>query len=123
MSYRIAPINKLAATVLFARGERYAPVFRNGPNMDTDHVPPVRVMRDGEFSAGTRFGRLASIGQSLEFPKKIVCRCDCGNYAIRGAKELRMGSRPACDTCYAHAASRKKELARRGIFRNIEDML
>jgi len=111
-----SPINKQAAVVAFAKGERFISV-KKIVNRDRDEPYQYREpLNTEENHVCKKFGRLTALGiytptieeRRRRFDKgkrnkggMWVCRCDCGRHCLRKAKAIKnpQNRADACEIC------------------------
>lgn len=116
------PINKTAALVM-SRGESFEFKVHESNICSPYPLPTVPIHHNEIDLTGLRIGRLMVIGKS-EKAGLWVCRCVCGNYALKRTKPIKIGTASACDQCWLMAAAKRNEYFQRtGIHRHAKDFL
>ena len=110
------PVDRVAARVVFARGESYE--FKESEGAVNLYLPiPVRPFTSAELGTasftdlrGRKFGRLTVIGIAAEVSGRWVCKCLCGIYVLRAGKAIKAAAPDACcSQCYLRASAKRNE--------------
>ncbi len=120
-----APVDRVAARVVFSTGEHFDPnkqVLRNDSETPLRVTPVTKAMlKSGSFVnlTGLRFGRFTVLGVAKDFPGWVV-RCDCGRYSTRRAKAIKnpANAQDRCDHCLHLAYLQRNEIWRRTAHRS-----
>lgn len=101
-----APVDRVAARVVFRRGEQWIPGCKPGTLLEFDSMPPplVRERRPWEMPpedlSGRKWGRLTAIAWAGkgDHGQRWICRCVCGRYTTRQARTIK-AAKDADDKC------------------------
>lgn len=116
------PVDRVAARVVFARGEHHSFKEIEGSVNSSlpleTRYPTAQECGQPTFQdfTGTKFGRLIVLGISRDVKARWVCKCVCGNYVLRKTPAVKGAAADACcDQCARLAyAKRTDYLSRTG---------
>lgn len=108
------PVDSVAARVLRSKGVKYV---AHGDRQEVSQDTPIptkplpHTFRKEDDLTGLTNGKLTVIGLARDTRARWVCRCACGNYALRKSKAIKTPhSNPplSCVECYSFAKAKDR---------------